>query len=67
MRRCLRLSGVFIVNFEHILHIFLLFILLTLNKQMLAGKSEAKENSYFSLEKGKVGNEKNNLARTKFI
>ena len=34
---------------------------------MLAGKSEAKENSYFALEKGKVGNEKNNLARTKFI
>ena len=27
-----RRSGVFIVNFEHILHIFLLFLLLTLNK-----------------------------------
>ena len=30
-------SGVFIVNFEHITHLFLLFLLLTLNKQMLAG------------------------------
>ena len=34
---------------------------------MLTGKSEAKESSYFSLEKGKKGNEKNNLAGTKFI
>ena len=30
-------SGVFIVNFEHILHLFQVFLLLTLNKQMLAG------------------------------
>ena len=30
-------SGAFIVNFEHISHFFLLFLLLTLNKQMLAG------------------------------
>ena len=28
---------VFIVNFEHISHLFLLFLLLTLNKYMLAG------------------------------
>ena len=27
-----RLSGVFIVNFEHISHFFLVFLLLTLNK-----------------------------------
>ena len=32
-----RRSGVFIVNFEHISHLFLAFLLLTLNKQMLAG------------------------------
>ena len=32
-----RRSGVFIVNFEHILHVFLVFLLVTLNKQMLAG------------------------------
>ena len=32
-----RQSGVFIVNFEHILHLFLVFMLLTLSKQMLAG------------------------------
>ena len=32
-------SGVFIVNFQHISHLFLVFLLLTLNKQMLAGLS----------------------------
>ena len=32
-----RCSGVFIVNFEHILHLVLLFILLTLNMQMPTG------------------------------
>ena len=31
-----RRSGVFIVNFEHISHLFLVFLLLTLNKKMLA-------------------------------
>ena len=31
-RRRRRRSGVFIVNFEHISHIFLVFLLLTLNK-----------------------------------
>ena len=29
-------SGVFIANFEHISHLLLVFLLLTLNKQMLA-------------------------------
>ena len=37
-RRHLRRSGVFIVNFEHISRLFLNFILLTLNKKMLAGQ-----------------------------
>ena len=32
-----RRSGVFIVNFENISHFFLVFLLLTLNKQMLDG------------------------------
>ena len=32
----LRRSDVFIVKFEHISHIFLMILLLTLNKQMLA-------------------------------
>ena len=32
-----RRSGVFIVNFEHISHFFLVFLLFPLNKQMLAG------------------------------
>ena len=32
-----RRSGVFIVNFEHIAHFFLMFLLLNLSKQMLAG------------------------------
>ena len=36
-KRCQwRCSGVFIINFEHISHLFLVFQLLTLNKQMLA-------------------------------
>ena len=33
----LRHSGFFIVNFEHILHFFLVFLLLTLKRQMFAG------------------------------
>ena len=32
-----RCSDVFIVNFEHISHVFLVFLLLNLNTQMLAG------------------------------
>ena len=36
-RRHLRRSTVFIVNFEHISHLLLVFLSLTLNKQMLAG------------------------------
>ena len=32
-------SGVFIVNFEHISHLALVFLLLTLNMQLPAGKS----------------------------
>ena len=38
-RRQWRPSGVFIVKFEQISHAALLFLLLTLNKYMLAGKS----------------------------
>ena len=34
-----RRSGLFVVNFEHISHLFLVFLLLTLNKQILAGKN----------------------------
>ena len=30
-------NNVFIINFEHIPHLFQMFLLLTLNKQMLAG------------------------------
>ena len=33
-RRQRRRSGVFIVNFEHISHLFLVFLLFTLNKQI---------------------------------
>ena len=31
-------SGIFIVNFEHISHLVLVFLLLTLNMQLRAGK-----------------------------
>ena len=36
-RRHLRRSTVFLVNFEHISHLLLVFLSLTLNKQMLPG------------------------------
>ena len=36
-RRHWRRSGVFIVNFKHMSHLFLEFLLLTLNKYMFAG------------------------------
>ena len=39
-RRQWRRSGVFIVNFEHISHIVLVLLLLTLNMYLPAGKSE---------------------------
>ena len=32
-----RRSGVFIVNFEHISHLILVFLLLTLSKEIMAG------------------------------
>ena len=32
---CRRRSGVFIVNFEHISNLFRMFILMTLNRQMM--------------------------------
>ena len=35
-RRHWRRSGVFIINFEHISQLFLMFLLLTLNKYILA-------------------------------
>ena len=35
-------SGVFTVNFEHISHLFLEYLLLTLNKQVLTGKHFSK-------------------------
>ena len=36
-----------IVNFEHILHLFLVFLLLTFNKQMLAGLKQKNESSQY--------------------
>ena len=41
-----RHSGVFIVNFEHISHLFLMFLLLTLNKLMLPGLSHVSVVQY---------------------
>ena len=35
-----RRSGIFIINFEHLSHFFLVFLLLALNKQMLAGNAQ---------------------------
>ena len=38
-----RRSGVFIVNYEHISHLVLVFLLLTLSKEMLAGSFSSAE------------------------
>ena len=40
-RRQLRRSGILAVNFKHISHLFLVFLLLTLNKYMLGGLQQA--------------------------
>ena len=37
MKTLERLSTVFVVNFEHVSHLFLLFLLLTLNRHMFTG------------------------------
>ena len=47
-RRPWRRSGVFIVNFKYIPHLFLLFLFLTLNKQMLARIMGRKFILYYS-------------------
>ena len=41
--QCWRLSGVFIVSFGNISHLFLLFLVLTLDRYMLAGISENRD------------------------
>ena len=46
--------GVFIVNFEHILHFFLMFLLLTLNKEMLAELCSTKNRLFKNIVK-KIG------------
>ena len=40
--------AVFIVNFEHILRLFLVFLLLNLNKKMLAGLLSQDNNLFFT-------------------
>ena len=43
--RCEICSGVFIVNFEHISHLVLVFLLLALNMQMPTGKCTLYKNN----------------------
>ena len=51
-RRQWRRSGVFIVNFEHISHLVLVFLLLTSNKLMLAGiLPKTKDKGFFCKQK----------------
>ena len=46
-RRHWRCSGIFIVSFEYISHLFLVFLLLTLNMKLLAGQQhEMGESTY---------------------
>ena len=40
-----RRSGIFIINFEHISHVVLVFLLLTLNMQLQAGEVVARRYS----------------------
>ena len=47
-----RRSGVFIVNYEHISHLFLVLLLLTLNKKMLV-RSRMRDIRIYELIKGK--------------
>ena len=48
-RRQWRRSGVFVLNFEFISHFILMFLLLTLNKQLPAGRNETREKSFILL------------------
>ena len=48
-RRQWRRSGVFTVNFEHILHLFVVFLLLTLNTQLLVGTVKKCIKNFFPL------------------
>ena len=61
-RRHSRRFGVSIVNFQHISHLFLMFLLLTLNKSMWAGnmlkRNAAATFSYFSYVKIQTQNYK---------
>ena len=41
-------SVVVIVNFEHVSHLFLVFLLLTLNKHMLAEIMQSRHSDYFA-------------------
>ena len=50
-RRHWRRSGVLIINFEHISHLFLMLLLLALNKQMLPGFTSGIQ-KLFSLSHG---------------
>ena len=43
-QRYWRRSGVFIVNFEHISHLLLVFLLLTLNMQIPTGEEQVCKN-----------------------
>ena len=45
-----RRSGIFIVNFEHISHLALVFLLLTLSKQMPAGLKQLLKSLTFVLD-----------------
>ena len=46
--KCISRSSVFIIKFEHISHVFLVFLLLTLKKWMLGGSSYSSLSSWKS-------------------
>ena len=58
-----RRSGIFIVNFEHISHLVLVFLLLTLNIQLSAGPNVMKEYNHCTEAKNVLFNNKLRASR----
>ena len=54
-------SGAFIVNFEQISHLFLVFLLFTLNKYMFAANYVLFSKNFICIEKVEEDRLKNNL------
>ena len=54
-RRHWRRSGIFIINFEHVLHLFLVFLLLILSRQLPAGSTATQTVTFSKLVRETIG------------